>query len=280
MWGVYGDKQFSLEIRAVVEGLAYLGLPHTERHHNGFSPRNQTEDFSPVVVSGLRAEGKTIRDEYNALGVQCVIVDYGYLSRVSGIASMREGFWQVGINRLGWVPEFKCPPDRFDSLGLSIQPARKSGQKIYVCGQHEGDPSHGMDRNQMVKWALQSIDDLRAVTQREIVWRAHPDSPIGLGNVENSTGPIDWADVFCVVVINSNIGHEALLNGVPVIAQGDAPYSDLANDCFTESLFTPSMKIRKKYFDRLAYAQWTLDEISQGKPFEWLVKHRLTEKRN
>ncbi|MCK5746427.1 MAG: hypothetical protein KAH44_09430, partial [Oricola sp.] len=102
----------------------------------------------------------------------------------------------------------------------------------------------------------------------------------GIGNVENSTGPIDWGDVHCIVTINSNIGHEALINGVPVICDPGAPYAELANDCFSEGLFMPDAKLRKKYFSRLAYGQWTLEEIRSGLPQRWLVENGLTEKRN
>lgn len=279
MWGIYGDQQNSVELRSFAEGLAHLGLSQTERHHNGFAPRGQTENFCPVVVSGLRAEGGMIRDAYNALGIPCVVVDYGYMSRVSGIRTMKEGYWQVGVNRLGWVPDFNCPSDRFDDLRVTIEPRKKWGSKVYVCGQHDGDPSHGLNRDQIITWAYDNINDLKMITDRSIVWRSHPDTHIGIGNVENSTGPIDWDDVFCVVTINSNIGHEALLNGVPVIAQGDAAYSELANDAFSEDLFVPSVKTRRRYFSRLAYAQWTLDEIARGIPQQWLIEKGLTEKR-
>lgn len=275
MWGVYGDPRSCVELQAFMEGLDALALPYRERHHNGFAPRGQTEDFSHVVVSGLREEGTMIRDAYNLLGVPCVVIDYGYLSRVSGRATFAVGHWQVGLNRLGWVPPFKCPPDRFEALGIEIQSRRKRGERIYVCGQHSGDPSHGLDRNGVVRWALDTVNDLRFVTEREVVWRPHPDSPIGIGNVKNSTGPIDWDDVFCVVTINSNIGHEALLNGVSVICEETAPYSELANDCFSESPFMPDAKIRKQYFARLAYAQWTLEEIRAGKPVQWMKEREL-----
>jgi hypothetical protein len=263
-----------------MEGLTASALPYKERHHNGFAPRGQTEDFCPVVVTGLRAEGAMIRDAYNELGVPCIVIDYGYLSRVSGKATFQTGHWQVGVDRLGWVPKFACPSDRFDALGIELLKQPRQGKRIYVCGQHDGDPSHGLSRKGIIEWAMTTINDLRFVTEREIVWRAHPDSQIGIGNVENSTGPIDWGDVHCIVTINSNIGHEALINGVPVICDPGAPYAELANDCFSEGLFMPDAKLRKKYFSRLAYGQWTLEELRSGLPQRWLVENGLTEKRN
>ena len=278
MWGVYGCQHNSVETRAFAEGLESLGLPLRLRHHNGFNSRNQTEGFCPVMVSGLRAEGAIIRDAYNALGVPCVVVDYGYLHRVSGVNTFNTGHWHVGIDRLGWVPPFDCPSDRFDALDLVVTD-KGQGDKVYICGQHEGDPSHGLDRNGIIKWALDALEDVRGLTDRPIVWRSHPDTNIAISGVENSTGPLDWSDVHSVVTINSNIGHEALLNGVPVVAYGDAPYADLANDCFSEDLFLPPLDVRTSYFNRLAYAQWTLDEIRAGKPQAWLADRGLTKQR-
>lgn len=278
MWGVYGDSAHCVELQAFMEGLACLALPYKERHHNGFAPRGQTEDFCPVVVTGLRAEGSIIRTAYNELGVPCVVIDYGYLSRVSGKATFQSGHWQIGIDRLGWVPQFACPRDRLDALGVEFRD-RSEGQRIYVCGQHDGDPSHGLTRNGIVKWAMDTINDLRFLTKREIVWRSHPDSKIEIGNVRNSTGPMDWDDAHCIVTINSNIGHEALIRGVPVVCEGGAPYEELANDCFSEALFMPDISTREQYFARLAYAQWTLEEMRAGSPQRWLVENGLTERR-
>ena len=68
--------------------------------------------------------------------------------------------------------------------------------------------------------------------------------------------------------------------GVPVVALGDAPYAELANDCYGPDLFNPPQSVRRAYFARLAYAQWTLGEVRAGKPQEWLIEKGLTKKRN
>lgn len=277
MWGVYGYSQFSCEVAAFMEGLSSLRLPFRERNHNGFTGDDQIEEFCPVVVSGLRDKGEAIRRAYNSVGVPCIVIDYGYLKRVSGISTMQSGHWQVGVDRLGWVPEFECPADRFDRLGIDLK-ERGAGDKIYVCGQHGGDPSHGLSRDQIVRWAMDVIDGLRGAG-REIVWRPHPDTQIEIGGVQNSTGPIDWLDVHCIVTINSNVGNDALINGVPVIAYGDAPYNDLANDSYSDNLFFPPKDVRRRYLQRLAYAQWTLDEIKAGRPQRWLIENDLTKRK-
>lgn len=262
-----------------MEGLRSLGLPFRERNHNGFTGDDQVEDFCPVVVSGLRDKGERIRAAYHALGVPCVVIDYGYLRRVSGVRTFETGHWQVGFNRLQWVPDFDCPSDRFENLELEIARPNKSGEKIIVCGQHVGDPSHGLSQAQIEAWARSEIDRLRMATSRPIEWRPHPDSPFDIEGVETSRGPLDWPSVFAVVCINSNIGHEALLNGVPVICRDDAAYSALACAQFSEAVRVPSVKTRRRYFSRVAYAQWTLEEIKSGLPVRWAMDHGLTERK-
>lgn len=279
MWGVYGDSHHSVEIRAFMAGLAYLGRPFRERNHNGFNLRNQVEEFSPVAVTGLRPPADAVRDAYNAIGVQCVIVDYGYIARASRPENFGTGHWLCGVNRLGWVPAFECPPDRFERLGVRLIDRRKRGDRIYICGQHFGDPSHGMCRENILAWAFDTARWIHGLTDRPVVWRPHPESPVSIGGLENSTGPIDWDDVYCVVTLNSNIGHEALINGVPVVNQMRAPYEELANDALTDDLFMPDIDCRLRYFSRAAYAQWTLDEMRIGEPHLWLSRNGLLERK-
>ena len=281
MWGIYGLPQYSVEIEAFMQGLAYLGRPFMERNHNGFSNQpGQMEEFCPVVVSGLRDKGTQIRDAYRAAGVPVVVIDYGYLNRVSGIANFDTGYWQVGIDQLGWAPPFECPSDRFEALGLDIEARAHSGEAIYVCGQHAGDPSHGLDADGLSKWAWETVNRIEALTDRPVVWRPHPDTALFLDGVETHIGAVEWDDVFCVVTINSNIGREALLEGVPVVCDASASYADLGVREFSERLTCPPIGRRRSYFNRLAYAQWTLDEMREGLPVKWLESHGLTERKH
>jgi len=73
-----------------------------------------------------------------------------------------------------------------------------------------------------------------------------------------------------VVTWNSNVGHEALLAGVPVVAHGPAAYAELAGETL------PSVDARREYFHRVAYGQWTLDEMRSGACQRFIVDHLLT----
>lgn len=270
MWIVYGLPDESVETAAFVEGLRRISRPFRVLNHNGFARGQHEWDATRVFVSGLRGQGAEIRAAYNERGIDVAVCDYGYLNRVSGIATFQTGHWQLGLNRLGWIVPDPMPVDRFQALGIPIRRRSNRGRAVYVCGQHAGDPSHGLDRDGIAQWAMREIGYVRARTMRPIVWRSHPDSPLEIGGVEQSAGLIDWDDVYSVICINSNVGLEALLNGVPVFCREDAPYAALGARRFAEKVNPPSVRDVQDYLARVAWSQWTLAEIRTGKPIEFL----------
>src|SRR5690606_25967848 len=127
-------------------------------------------------------KGRVIRDDYERIGIPVIVIDYGYLARVSGVATWESGHWQVGVGGLNRPPSFECPADRFDSLGIAVKPKGK-GKRPLVLGQHVGDPSHGMGAKEMAAWAQERCDTLGAR------FRPHPDSPDLSVAAERATGP-------------------------------------------------------------------------------------------
>lgn len=256
MIGLYA-LETNLEVAAFADGLRAASLPFKYRNHNHFT-KDQTEAFDAVVVSGLRAQGKDILEAYSALNIPVIVIDYGYMDRVFGVGTWSTGHWQLGLNRLGWVPPFKCPSDRFDALNITLKSPR-DGEVIIVCGQHAGDPSHGMDSKGISDWATKAIQEMK-VYGMPVLWRPHPDSPDvkATGHDGLSRGEMDWSKVHAIRCINSNIGHEAIIEGVKVYADDTAPYAGIED--------------RYEYFCRLAYAQWTLDEMRSGEAIEFIFK--------
>lgn len=264
MIGLYA-LEYNVEMAAFADGLKAASLPFKWRNHNHFK-KDETEDFSLVVVSGLRDKGREIRDAYEGLGVPVVVVDYGYLNRVHGVDDYETGHWQVGLGRLGWLPPVDCPNDRFNSLGLDVIDRKNWGNDVLICGQYSGDPSHGLTDGQMIVWAEHAIEEARIkYPDCRILWRPHPkmEKPQDVfGHDGLSAGIIDWDDVRAVYCINSTIGNEAILNGVPVDCREDATYNEIA--------LVSDVEKRLSYFHRLAYGQWTLDEMRSGKAIRFL----------
>lgn len=246
------------------EGLTRLGIPFRWRSHADYR-RGEVEKFNQVFITGLRGKGRWILEDYTAKGIPVMVMDYGYLKRTSGMATWATGHWQLGLNQLNGLPGFPCPPDRFESLGIPLKP-RQTGDTILVCGQHAGDPSHGLDQAGVRDWAIDTIKALSERTDRAVVWRPHPDSPIELPGVATDTGALDFTNVHAVVTISSNAGLEAIIHGVPVFCDAIAPYARLANvglDAIDNPHFPTDVE-RLSYLYRLAYAQWTWDELREG----------------
>lgn len=254
--------------QAFTEGAKLVGWRTMQRSANDFH-QGDTEDFDLVFLYSLRTRhADLILESYRNRRPQVpvVVMDYGYLKRVCQEQFGGGGdYWQVSIDRLNSVPSFECPPDRFEALELPV--VERGGQPngyVLVCGQHEGDPSHGRQTAaQLQAWAnaqVASWSEDGAV----VVFRAHPFSPhilptepcvVDMGKSTKES----LAGAALVVCQASNIGHEALLAGIPVLATSErAPYRELSGTKL------PSVEARRAYFNRLAYAQWTIEEVAAG----------------
>ena len=260
--GVYaGDG--NLEAGAFAAGLQVIGHRPIWRSASDYGP-GQVESFGAVVITGMRGKGRVIRDDYERAGVPVIVIDYGYLARVGGVATWETGHWQVGVGGLNRPPSFECPSDRFDRLGITVKPKGK-GKRPLVLGQHVGDPAHGYTADAMQAWAQGLCDSLGAR------WRPHPDSP-GVDVVaERADGPLArvLADTSVVHTLCSTGGLEAILAGVPAIAEMPerACWGSLSGPKL------PSKAARKALCARLAYGQWTLDEMRSGEAPRFVMEN-------
>lgn len=206
------------------------------------------EDFSLVVIVGLRGKGADALRDYQLRDVPVIVIDYGYLKRAD--AEDADGYWQVGLGGLNRVPEFECPSDRFEALRLDIQKPVKGDGPAILCAQVVGDAAHQFDTEAKLETWAETIEHDE--------YRAHP-------AVAGDAEPL--AEVLAragkIITWNSNIGHDALLAGVPVEAHGPAPYAGV------------EMKDREAYFARVAYGQWTVPEMEEGLAADFVLEKLL-----
>lgn len=249
--GVYANAECQ-EAGALCAGLAACGHRAVTRsladHSDG-----QTERFDAVIVVGLRGRGGAVLADYTAAGVPVLVIDLGYMAR--------DAYYQIGLGGLNRVPEFACPADRFNALGLTVH-ARGGDPEGYVLvlGQMPGDAAHGLDEPALRAWA-----DAMREQYPGARYRPHPLS----GEPVDGSLAAALKGARLVVTLNSNAGHESLLAGVPVIAHAPAAYAALAGPNL------PTVAERRAYFERLAYAQWTLAEMADGTAARFLFEHLL-----
>lgn len=222
------------------------GLDRTFWRHPHFWQGSEAENFDLVVLSGLWGKNQDILRVYTARGVPVICLDFPYFRD-------RSEYWQVSVGGLNKPPMFGCPQDRWDALGLRVR-AKGGDPKGYtlIACQNATDKSHGL-----------TVDEYRAwEAEQEGKIRPHPHvAP------SDATLAEDLAGAKVVKTLCSTTGIDALLAGVPAMA-------DMPDRCAWGALSgakLPSVKKRLELFSRLAYGQWTLDEMASGECARFLL---------
>lgn len=215
-----------------------------------------------LILYGIGGISRQIFDAYRAAGRRVVFFDKGY---------SRGAAFRVSVNSFQPLGYFQCgrPTDRFDALGVRLEPYRIGGDVVlldgasnkYALWQGFGD---------FVSWGARMVERIRAVTNLPILYRPRPthNAPVAVPGAQLSTGPLreDFAVARVVVSWGGNIGWDAALAGVPHFAAGDSiarPISETNWDRLAEP-FIPSEAARRQWCADVAYCQFTLAELASG----------------
>lgn len=263
-WGVYARDGFE-GAAAFRQGLIEAGQQAWLRSLSDYGS-GCTESFDAVAVFGLRGKGESICNDYR--GIPVAVIDYGYLLRTHGEADFHTGHWQVSLGGLNQIPPWECPPDRFEALGLEVvEQCGDPGGYALVCPQTPGDAAHGHDQDALAAWVQAQAERFPGARLRP-----HPKAPeltYGLPLAPTSMAEA-LAGARLVVTGNSNIGHDALLAGVPVVSTfPGAAWEHLSGEQL------PGITQRLAHFHRCAWGQWTWHEFRSGLAARFLVEHLL-----
>ncbi len=148
------------------------------------------------------------------------------------------------------VPEV-VRADRWEAMGETLEPWKPRGSRIVLCGQTETYSPHYAH---IYDWYYEA----RAATH----FRPHPadqmkcDWPIAT----------DFEDAVAVP-LNSSSGVKTVIAGVPTITMDEGA---MAWDVTGHSLDDVRTPPREEWAHRLAYTQWSDDEIREGKLWDSL----------
>ena len=255
-------------------GIEKHGFEVEQHHPQAADPYNYPH-CEIAIMNGLRNHLVVGRDELLKKGKNAIVFDLGYIDRSA--SGRPNGYYQVGLNRIGWVPDFTCPSDRFDNLGVTVKPLdTRDTDKVLVCGQKFGDPQHGMDEEEHRKFLAKTCREFRD-RGFEVEFRHHPRSECHIkGFNTRNEKPLEEIlhEYKFIVTYNSTSGVEAILSGTPVIAVGEEVHYEEISSYVNDSgeLINPSHEAVLNYLHRLAYAQWKREEIEEGIPFRFLLK--------
>lgn len=147
------------------------------------------------------------------------------------------------------IPEH-VTADRWERYGIPLLPW-KYGRRVVLCGQTETYSPH---------WASLSA---WYASVRATHFRKHPagENPTGLPDAT------DFQDAIAVT-LNSSIGVQCVLDGVPTVTMDEGA---MAWDVTGHSLDDIRMPDRLPWAHRLAWTQWSDDEIREGTPWDYLL---------
>lgn len=217
-----------------------------------------------VVWNRMRGSQEQACEAWERQGGAVIVAENGYLQKGHGLTyAMSLGHH----NGAGWFPV--GDEDRFGRLGFEVKPWRVKGSEIVVCAQR------GIGSKMMASpsgWAEHVASRLRTFTKYPVRVRHHP-------GLRTTTLDLvkDLANAAACVIWSSGAGVRALVEGVPVIY--GAPRwicSEAATtlDFLHAPILSDPGEARATALHRMAWGQWSPEEIAAGTPFDLLKERR------
>lgn len=213
-------------------------------------------------------------------GMRIVYIDKGY---VRSREDNQEGwkYWRVSIgghHPTKYIADAAYPSDRWEALGLGVLPWRTpdAGLHIVLAGSSEKyHQFYGLKHP--TNYARKLVGKIREVSERKIIYRPKPSwrAAERIDGTEFSVGgSINdvLKDAHALVTHGSNACFEAMLMGVPSIIMGDAvarPISSTSVEVVEDPLLATDEE-RLRILQNLAYFQWTLREMAEGRAWSVL----------
>ncbi|QIK78071.1 hypothetical protein G7077_03235 [Sphingomonas piscis] len=208
------------------------------------------------VVWGVLRESDRILAQAKAQSLYFLYIDHAYFDRGHGRSYRitRNGYEAGAVRR--------CPSDRFRALGIETQPWRKSGREIVVCPPTD----YFMQAHGCLDWLETTLAMLKAATDRPIVVREKPKDTEAAVPL-----PVALESAHSLVTHSSNVAIEAVCLGTPVFV---SPASAAAPVGLTElsQIEDPVYPDRDAWLAHLAYSQFSLEEIADGRAWRMLLE--------
>lgn len=201
-----------------------------------------------------------------------IIIEVGNLKR--------NKTWRISLNHINRLGEFANDFDLDQSRPEKLKLKLKSDQlnrkpEILIATQHQHSLQwEGMPL--MTTWVRSQISKIREFSDRKIIVRHHPRSPISIVDPDVTLeSPIRIPNTYdnydidynyhCVINHNSGPSVQAAIHGVPVVCDDSSLAYDVSNriDQIENLVFLD----RSNWFLKLCHTEWTVDEIESGIPF-------------
>lgn len=242
---------------------------------------NDNEDVAviwSVLWNGRMLRNQEIFRQAKIKKKPIIIIEVGNLRR--------NVTWRICLDHINGQGKFgnneNLDFDRPKKLGVTLKPANKLRKsEILIATQHQKS-LQWENMPSMADWTLKTIEQIRKYTDRKIIIRPHPRSP--MPGIEHEfinvirqapvqiKGSYDDFDIdysyHCVINHNSGPPILAAINGTPVIT-GETSLA-FPVSCKIENIENPYLPEREEWLTKLSHCEWTVEEIEKGIPLQRL----------
>lgn len=287
--GRYAQKE---RIKSMRIGVVHEGGGTLDCHQSDIATLEaliSSHDVRFTYTSGMHWPERSAREYLKSKGIPLVVLDLGYFKRAKD-SKDREGYNQVGLDRIGWTPNSDIDSSRWDAFGFAdcVDPVIGRPKSVLILGQVPNDSQHGMNEKQLNRWFDEKSRPFRDAGM-PITFRPHPCNPNGKPPAcdaisSQSTLKEELCDHSHVITFNSTAGLDAILAGIPVLCDASAHYYDIAG-YGNSAVRTQHAQQRIKaqvmhHMHRLAWSQWTCAEIESGEPIRFLFPKLIQKPMN
>ena len=282
-FGIYSNEDTHPVVFALKQGVLALGHKAIIRNSNPFT-EHCVEDFDAVILFGLRGGAGVAHAVYSP-ALPTIVVEAGYLNR-------EEGYYQISPECLNNPPSIgEYSDNRLKALKISLKSSvteslqKVSGDpvtpkkavkttRVLVCGQQPEDAQHTLSERDLSATFLGIIDRARSkFPKAEIIYRDHPLGRLNVSGYDVYQDPLEVSTedaisgADAVYTYNSNMGLLALIHGKEVYASEKSLYFQ-----FTKGYSGNNEESFQDFLKRLAHGQFTIEEISSGKPLQTILQ--------
>jgi hypothetical protein len=208
------------------------------------------------VVWGVLRDSDRILAQAKAQKLYFFYIDHAYFNRGHGKAyRITRNAYEAGAVR-------KCPDDRLAALDVTVEPWRKGGREVIVCPPTE----YFMNAHGCPNWLEETLAKLRSLTDRPIVIRSKPqpgETAVPLPDVLKTA--------HALVTHSSNVAIVAACLGTPIFVSPTSAAAPIGRTDLSD-LEDPAYPDRAPWLAHLAYNQFSLNEIGDGKAWRMLLE--------
>lgn len=228
----------------------------------GDSPLSNPGTDDVLILWNRFPRDESTAHAYETRGGTVLIVENGYIGQDTN-GGRTFAVAKSYHNGAGLWPE--GGPERWTKMNVELKPWRSSGNFILVLPQRGFGPVNVAMPQQ---WAHHVANRLRTISDLPIRVRVHP-------GVKKTEPYADLKGAWAAVTWGSGAAIKAIAAGYPVFYEFPQWIGGLAARLIGTKptcLGEPFLGDRLPMFQRLAWAQWSSDEIENGEAFDWLLQ--------